>query len=127
MKKINELNVLVVDDSKTICRINKMIVTQMGVNNCDTAEDGSVGLKLFMKNDYDLVLSDINMPVMNGFEFVAEIRKRKSKDECPVFMITTEGGKQEVLRALKLGANNYLVKPLDKDNLIQKIEDLYQA
>jgi len=119
--------VLVIDDSKVMCKINSNVVKEAGVseNNIDTAFNGQEGIDKFNQKDYDLVLCDINMPIKNGFEFIQDARKLKSKEECGIFMCTTEGGKDEVIKALRLGANNYLVKPLDKNNLVQKIKEFF--
>jgi len=121
----SKIKALIVDDSKTICRINKQILLSVGISDIEIEYDGKAGLDNFKKNDYNLVLSDINMPIMDGFELVEKIRKIKNKEECPVFMITTEGGRGEVIKALRLGANNYLVKPLQKESLIEKLHSFY--
>ncbi len=124
-KEIKDLKVLVIDDSKIICRINSNVLGMLDITDIDVAMDGKSGLDLFTNKDYDLVLCDINMPILDGFGFVAGARKTKTKEECPIFMITTEGGREEVMKALKLGANNYLTKPLKKESLIQKIIDQF--
>ena len=117
--------ILIVDDSKTMVKINENILKQLGITSIDYAYDGAEGLKLFkekMSNfdeKYDLILSDINMPILNGFELVEKIRQIDRN--VGIFMITTEGGRDEVIKALRLGANNYLVKPIDKEALKSKI------
>lgn len=116
--------VLIVDDSKTMVRISDNIVKQLGISNVDWAFNGKEALDLMKLKKYDLILSDINMAPMNGFELVEAIRSTGNK--VGIFMITTEGGREEVIRALRLGANNYLVKPIDKDTLKQKITDYFK-
>jgi len=125
--KMVDKKVLIIDDSKVMCKINANVAKEAGINefNIDIAFNGQEGIDKFKIKDYNLVLCDINMPVKNGFEFISEARELKSKEKCGIFMCTTEGGKEEVIKALKLGANNYLVKPLDKDNLVQKIKEFF--
>lgn len=117
------MKVLVVDDSKTMLKINSNVVKGLGINDILTAENGAVALEVFTENqDIDLVLLDVNMPVMNGFEFLQKVKKLKP--EIKVFMCTTEGGKDEVIKALKLGANNYIVKPINRTQLENKIKEI---
>ena len=116
---MQDKKVLIVDDSKTMVRIIENIVKQLGITDTSIAFNGKEALELMKLKKFDLVLSDVNMPSMNGFELVESIRQSGSK--VGIFMITTEGGREEVIRALRLGANNYLVKPIDKDVLKDKI------
>lgn len=113
---------LVVDDSITMRRIVTNVVKQLDtMSEIIQAEDGLVAWELFQKHkDFDVVLCDINMPNMNGFEVVEKIRTIDKK----VFFcfITTEGGKSEVIKGLKLGANNYIVKPFSADTLKEKLK-----
>ena len=116
---MQDKKVLIVDDSKTMVRIIENIVKQLGITDTDCAYNGKEALDLMKLKKYDLVLSDINMGIMNGYELVENIRS--SGNKVGIFMITTEGGREEVILALRLGANNYLVKPIDKDVLKDKI------
>jgi len=125
-KKLSEISALIVDDSKTICRINSMILKDIGINDVDIAYDGAEGVQLAKNKHYDLILSDINMPIMTGFGLVENIRKFKTKEETIIFMVTTEGGREEVIKALRLGANNYIVKPVVKENIIEKIKTFFE-
>lgn len=124
---MKQYKVLIIDDSKVMCRINSNIVQQLGITDVDVAFDGKEGLEKFRQKDYDLVMTDQNMPVMTGFEFVQAARKLKSKEECGIFFITTEGDKDEVIKALRLGANNYLVKPVKKEILSEKVEGFFKT
>ncbi len=115
------MKILVVDDSSTMRRIVSNVIKQLGVTNIDEAADGAIAWKLFQENnDYDVILSDINMPNMDGFEFVEKVRGLNKT--VFIAMITTEGGKAEVIRALKLGANQYIVKPFGADILKDKLK-----
>jgi CheY-like chemotaxis protein len=118
------MKVLVVDDSKTVQRINSQIVQGLG-HEAVTASDGALALTELKKHkDIELILLDVNMPNMNGFEFLDQTKEYRVKTGIRVFMCTTEGGKEEVIKALKLGANNYIVKPIKREVLEQKIKEL---
>ena len=121
---ITTKKILIVDDSKTMVRINDNICKQVGIVDIDWAYNGLEALELIKVKKYDLILSDINMPLHNGFELVQSIRQ--SGNKVGIFMITTEGGRDEVVRALRMGANNYLVKPIDKEVLKSKIVDFFK-
>ena len=116
------MKVLVVDDSKTRLRIIGNVVGQLGHEH-DTALDGVKALALYTKNNnYDVILTDWNMPNMNGLELVKKIREINKK--IPIVMITTEGGKGEVITALKAGVNNYVVKPFNAETLKDKLSNV---
>jgi len=122
------MRILIVDDSTTMRRIIGNVVQQLGVakEDFDEAEDGVVAWKLFQeKGNYDVVLTDWNMPNMNGLELVKTIRAKDKK--IPIVMITTEGGKGEVITALKAGVNNYIVKPFSADVLKEKLDGLVKG
>lgn len=122
------MRILIVDDSSTMRRIIGNVVQQLGVpkEDFDEAEDGVVAWKLFQtNNNYDVVLTDWNMPNMNGLELVKTIRTVDKK--VPIVMITTEGGKGEVITALKAGVNNYIVKPFSAEILKEKLDGLVKV
>ncbi|MDC0932374.1 response regulator [Arcobacteraceae bacterium] len=122
------MRILIVDDSSTMRRIIGNVVQQLGVakEDFDEAEDGVVAWKLFQdNNNYDVVLTDWNMPNMNGLELVKTIRSVDKK--VPIVMITTEGGKGEVITALKAGVNNYIVKPFSAEILKEKLDGLVKG
>ena len=121
---ITTKKILIVDDSKTMVRINDNICKQVGIVDIDWAYNGLEALELIKVKKYDLILSDINISLCNGFELVQSIRQ--SGNKVGIFMITTEGGRDEVVRALRMGANNYLVKPIDKEVLKSKIVDFFK-
>jgi two-component system chemotaxis response regulator CheY len=121
-KEFKDLKILIVDDSKTMLRIIGNVVKQIGVEYSKTAEDGQQALDLFKNEKFNVVLTDWNMPVMDGLTLVKNIRKINK--EVPIVMITTEGGKMEVIKALKAGVNNYIVKPFDAKTLKEKLEDM---
>jgi two-component system chemotaxis response regulator CheY len=101
-------------------RIITNTLKRVGINNITTAEDGMEALELFKQNEYDVLFTDWNMPNMNGLELVKHVRKLD--DDIPIVMITTEGGKVEVITAIKAGVNNYIVKPFTPQVLKEKLQ-----
>ena len=118
------MRVLIVDDSSTMRRIIGNVVQQLGISkeDFDEAEDGVAAWKLLSTNSYDVVLTDWNMPNMNGLQLVQKIRAEGNHRGVPIIMITTEGGKGEVITALKAGVNNYIVKPFTPQVLKEKLQ-----
>ena len=118
------IRVLVVDDSSTMRRIIINVLVQIGVSSdyITEAADGLAGFGKVKTNSYDLILTDWNMPKMNGLQFVQNLRKLPKYKTIPVIMITTEGGKSEVLEALKNGVNNYIIKPFSQETLKSKLK-----
>ena len=121
--------ILIVDDSKTMVKINDNIIKQLGITDITHAFDGAEGLakykEAYKSEPFDLILSDINMPIMNGFELLKAIREVDKN--VGIFMITTEGGREEVIKALRSGANNYIIKPIDKEVLKNKITEFFSS
>ncbi len=91
-------------------------------DNFDEAEDGVKAWKLLSESHYDVILTDWNMPNMNGLELVKKVRSEGTHQKTPIIMITTEGGKGEVITALKAGVNNYIVKPFNAEVLKEKLD-----
>lgn len=116
-----DMRVLVVDDSKTMLRINSQIVTSLGYEVV-TAVDGLDALEKLAK--VSLILLDINMPNLDGFGFLEKTKEHRKSNGIATIMCTTEGGRDEVIKALRLGANSYIVKPINRDVLIEKIKDV---
>jgi len=114
--------VLIVDDSKTVQRINKQIVESLG-HDAILANNGAEALEQ-IHNSVDVVLLDVNMPVMDGFTFLKESQELRRIKGIHTIMCTTEGGRGEVIKALRLGANNYIVKPIKREVLVEKLQGL---
>lgn len=116
------MRILLVDDSNTMRRIQVNQLNQLGVTDIVQAENGKDALdKLSSQMPVDIVLLDWNMPIMDGFDCLTEIRKDGSYKDVKVIMCTSESEKARVLEALKAGANNYIVKPFTPDTLKEKI------
>ncbi|EHH2372145.1 response regulator [Campylobacter coli] len=119
------MKLLVVDDSSTMRRIIKNTLTRLGHNDVLEAEHGVEAWDLLEKNeDIKILITDWNMLEMNGLELVKKVRAEKKYEDMPIIMVTTEGGKAEVITALKAGVNNYIVKPFTPQVLKEKLEDV---
>jgi two-component system chemotaxis response regulator CheY len=116
------MKLLVVDDSSTMRRIIKNTLSRLGHENILEGEDGVQGWTLINENsDIEVLITDWNMPEMNGLELVKKVRADKRFTDLPIIMVTTEGGKAEVITALKAGVNNYIVKPFTPQVLKEKL------
>ena len=119
------MKILVVDDSSTMRRIIKNTLGRLGHKDILEAEDGAVAWDVMSKNSgIDILITDWNMPEMNGLELVQKVRAEDKYADMPIIMVTTEGGKTEVITALKAGVNNYIVKPFTPQILQEKLKDV---
>ena len=126
MSNPTDLKFLIVDDFSTMRRIVRGLLKEIGYNNADEAEDGSVALNMLKNQKYDFVVSDINMPVMNGFELLSAVKSDDSLKHLPVLMVTAEARKEDIVRAAKDGAAGYIVKPFTKATLEEKVQKIMQ-
>jgi two-component system, chemotaxis family, chemotaxis protein CheY len=117
----NELRFLVVDDFSTMRRIVRNLLKESGYTEADEAEDGVVALQKLRNSNFDFVVSDINMPNMNGFQLLAEIKKDEKLKHIPVLMVTAEARKEDIVLAAQQGASGYIVKPFTKATLEDKV------
>ena len=122
----NDFKFLIVDDFSTMRRIVRGLLKEIGYANADEAEDGAVALKMLKATKYDFVVSDINMPVMNGFELLTAVKADDSLKHLPVLMVTAEARKEDIVRAAKDGAAGYIVKPFTKATLEEKVQKIMQ-
>jgi|Deesub1362B_J571_1020462.scaffolds.fasta_scaffold03973_4 two-component system chemotaxis response regulator CheY len=121
--------VLIVDDSSVMRKIIMRNLRQAGIPLEATYEagDGYEALKVLQEKEVDVIFSDINMPNMDGLNFVRELRKHPVYRKVKVIMITTEAGSDMVHEALNAGADGYLVKPFTPEKLAERLEDVYHA
>jgi two-component system, chemotaxis family, chemotaxis protein CheY len=117
----NELRFLVVDDFSTMRRIVRNLLKESGYAEADEAEDGVIALQKLRSGKFDFVVSDINMPNMNGFQLLAEIKKDEKLKHIPVLMVTAEARKEDIVMAAQQGASGYIVKPFTKAILEDKL------
>lgn len=116
------MKLLVVDDSSTMRRIIKNTLARLGHKDILEGADGVEGWSALDSNpDIDMLITDWNMPEMNGLELVLKVRADSRFKDLPIIMVTTEGGKAEVITALKAGVNNYIVKPFTPQVLKEKL------
>lgn len=115
------MNVLVVDDYKTMVRIVRGLLEQLGFRNIDDATDGPTALELIKSKDYGLILSDWNMAPMTGFELLQAVRSDPRTQAVPFVMVTAEAKTENVIAARKAGVNNYIIKPFNLAVLKQKL------
>lgn len=119
------MRLLVVDDSSTMRRIIRNTLERLGHTDVIEAEHGvEAWEKLSADESVKVVITDWNMPEMNGLDLVKKIRAEQKYADMPIIMVTTEGGKAEVITALKAGVNNYIVKPFTPQVLKEKLEDV---
>ena len=117
------MHFLVVDDSSTMRRILCNTLGTIGYSTTE-AEDGLDALKKIKEEKFDAIMTDWNMPKMNGLELVRSIRAMEDYKHTPIIMVTTEGGKREVITAIKEGVNNYIVKPFTAFTLREKLKGI---
>lgn len=119
--------VLVVDDYKTMVRIIRNLLKQIGFEDVDEASDGAEALAKLKERPYGLVISDWNMEPMTGYELLKQVRGDEALNKTPFIMITAEAKSENVIAAKKAGVSNYIVKPFDAQTLKGKIETVFGA
>ena len=121
------MNILIVDDYKTMLRIVRNLLKQLGFENVDEATDGSMALGKLRERNYSLVISDWNMEPMTGLQLLKEVRADSRLKTMPFLMITAESKTENVIEAKKAGVNNYIVKPFNADTLKGKLQAVLGA
>jgi two-component system chemotaxis response regulator CheY len=120
------MNVLVVDDFPTMRRIVRSLLKELGFNNVDEAEDGQDALGKLKSGSFQFVISDWNMPNLDGLDMLKQIRADGNLGSTPVLMITAEAKKENIIAAAKAGANGYIVKPFTAATLEEKIGKIFE-
>jgi two-component system chemotaxis response regulator CheY len=117
------MTVLVVDDSRIMRNLIKNLFTDLDIGHCDyvDAENGEEAFRLVQSRSIDLVFLDWNMPKMLGIDFLKQIRSINTFKNLPIIMVTSELSKANVIEALKNGATDYIIKPIDEKNFREKI------
>jgi two-component system, chemotaxis family, chemotaxis protein CheY len=121
-----DMKFLVVDDFSTMRRIVRGLLKEIGYSNVEEAEDGVVALNMLKNGRYDFVVSDINMPNMNGFDLLKAIKADDKLKAIPVLMVTAEARKEDIVLAAQTGAAGYIVKPFTKATLEEKVQKIMQ-
>jgi two-component system, chemotaxis family, chemotaxis protein CheY len=117
--------ILIVDDYKTMIRIIRNLLKQIGFEDVDEAADGSEALNKMRGRKYGLVISDWNMEPMTGYELLKEVRSDPTLGKTPFIMVTAESKTENVIAAKKAGVNNYIVKPFNAQTLRSKIDAVF--
>jgi two-component system chemotaxis response regulator CheY len=124
MSAMNGRKVLFVEDSLTMRRIIANSLKQVGFDNIIEAENGADAIEKLAGQAIDLVVTDWNMPEMNGAELVQVLRSLPQYQEVPIVMVTTRGMQEDVITAMKLGVNGYIIKPFTPEILGEKIKSV---
>jgi two-component system chemotaxis response regulator CheY len=120
-----KMKILVVDDFATMRRIVKNVLRQLGFNDIDEADDGVQALAKMKARKFDFVISDWNMPNMNGLEFLRAIRADEELKNIPFLMVTAEAIKENIVAAVQAGVSNYIVKPFTPEVMKEKIDRIF--
>jgi two-component system chemotaxis response regulator CheY len=115
---------LIVDDFSTMRRIVRNLLKEIGYTNAEEAEDGQAALTKLKSGKFEFVVSDINMPNMNGFELLSQIKSDAALKHLPVLMVTAEAKKEDIVTAAQAGASGYIVKPFTKATLEEKVNKI---
>lgn len=121
-----KMKILVVDDFSTMRRIVKNLLRQLGYEHIDEAEDGEQAFNKLQSGDYGFVVSDWNMPNMDGLELLKKVRSDPNLKELPILMVTAEAEKEKVITAIQAGVNNYVVKPFTGEILKEKMDKIFE-
>lgn len=120
------LRFLVVDDFSTMRRIIRNLLKDLGFNNVEEAEDGAMALKKLRDSSFDFIVSDWNMPNMDGLTMLQNVRADDVLRDIPVLMVTAEAKKENIIAAAQAGANGYIVKPFTAATLDEKLNKILQ-
>ena len=120
------MKVLVVDDFSTMRRIVKNLLRDLGFTNIQEADDGSTALPMLQGGDFDFVVTDWNMPGMQGIDLLKAIRADVNLSHIPVLLITAEAKKEQIVMAAQAGVNGYIVKPFTAATLKTKLDKIFE-
>lgn len=121
---VDMLHALVVEDSPTMRQLIVFALSRIKTLKVVEADDGVDALKKLSQQHFDILITDINMPMMDGLKLVSMVRKDEAHKEIPIIIITTEGAQEDRQRALSLGANAYITKPIQAPQVISKVKEL---
>ena len=119
-----DMKILIVDDFSTMRRIIKNLLRDLGFNNIMEADDGTTALPLLQKGSFDFLVTDWNMPGMQGIDLLIAIREDPDLSSLPVLMLTAESKREQIIEAAQAGVNGYVVKPFTAQTLKEKIDKI---
>ncbi|AYA63707.1 MULTISPECIES: chemotaxis response regulator CheY [unclassified Alteromonas] len=120
------MKILVVDDFSTMRRIIKNLLKDLGFSNIQEADDGSTALPMLQQGDFEFVVTDWNMPGMQGIDLLRAIRADDKLKHLPVLMVTAEAKKEQIVAAAQAGVNGYVVKPFTAATLKEKLDKIFE-
>jgi two-component system chemotaxis response regulator CheY len=120
------MKILVVDDFSTMRRIIKNLLKDLGFTNVQEADDGNTALPMLNQGDFDFVVTDWNMPGMQGIDLLRAIRSSDKLKHLPVLMVTAEAKKEQIVAAAQAGVNGYVVKPFTAATLKEKLDKIFE-
>ncbi len=126
MADLNEMKFLVVDDFSTMRRIIRNLLKELRYNNVDDAEDGNMALAKLNRDKFDFIVSDWNMPGMDGLQLLQAVRADPKLSHLPMLMVTAEAKKENIIAAAQAGASSYIVKPFTAATLDEKITKILE-
>jgi len=118
------LKVLIVDDQNSVRQMTRMTLEEIGIQHVHEAENGRGGMETATLQPLDLIISDFNMPEMDGLDFLRALRGHPAARKIPFILLTGRGDRELVVKAAEAGANNYLIKPFTSQTLREKIEQV---
>jgi two-component system chemotaxis response regulator CheY len=122
----SKMRILVVDDFSTMRRIVRNLLKELGFTNIDEAEDGAIALQKLNSEAFEFVITDWNMPNMDGLTLLQTVRSTPSLKHLPVLMITAEAKKENIIAAAQAGASGYIVKPFTAATLSEKLNKIFE-
>lgn len=120
------MKILIVDDFSTMRRIIKNLLRDLGFNNTAEADDGTTALPMLQSGNYDLLITDWNMPGMQGIDLLKHVRADAKLASLPVMMVTAEQKRDQIVEAAQAGVNGYIVKPFTAQTLKEKLEKIFE-
>ena len=120
------MKILVVDDFATMRKVVRNMLRQLGCENVLEAENGEEGFRMAQTDDFGLIVSDWNMPVMSGLEFLKAVRSEEKTKNTPFLMVTAEALKENIIQAIQSGASNYIVKPFTPQVFEEKLKAIFK-
>lgn len=122
-----DLKFLVVDDFSTMRRIVKNVLQELGYSRIEEADDGQTALPMLQAGDYDFLITDWNMPGMQGIDLLRAVRADKALSGLPVLMLTAEAKREQIVEAAQAGVNGYVIKPFTAATLKEKLDNIFQT
>ncbi len=120
------MKILIVDDFSTMRRIIKNLLRDLGFTNTEEADDGTTALPMLQTGKFDLLITDWNMPGMQGIDLLRAVRADEKLATLPVLMVTAEQKREQIIEAAKAGVNGYIVKPFTAQTLKEKLEKIFE-